>query len=244
MTMILHKVEDWPILCLAFSLTKSQLRDRVAGSVALPGSYTTRRAGRHPAVHEVLMSLRCSSIEAPSPAYPSRAAPAWRAIPIPSAVPPPTLCARSGIPALLAAPPSGIERSLPVRLLVFGPSSPCTTTTVASADFCSPLTTPPSTASPAQCGADEQISRGKARDLRPTYPPHLRPPSPGGIGLRVSLPSRPPNGHLICGSCSSGQGFAYSFLPTLPHGSAVAVQLEVPATKAPRGLPPPSHSSR
>ncbi len=89
--------------------------------------------------------------------------------------------------------------------------------------------------------ADEQISRGKARDFRPIYPPHLRPPGPSGIGLRVLSPSRPPDRRLVYGSCSSGRGFAYSFLPTTPHDDAVAVQLGVPATKAPRGLPPPSH---
>ena len=33
---------------------------------------------------------------------------------------------------------------------------------------------------------------------------------------------------LVCGSYSSGQCFAFSFLPTVPHGSAVAVQLIVP----------------
>jgi hypothetical protein len=50
----------------------------------------------------------------------------------------------------------------------------------------------------------------------------------------VGEPARPPDRRLLCGSCSSGQGFAYSFLPTLPHANAVAVQLGVPATKAPQ----------
>jgi len=39
-----------------------------------------------------------------------------------------------------------------------------------------------------------------------------------------------PDGLLLCGSCSSGQRFAYSFLPTLPHDTAVAVQLGVPVS--------------
>lgn len=91
--------------------------------------------------------------------------------------------------------------------------------------------------------ADEQISRGKTRDFRPIYPPHLRPPGPGGFGLQVFMPPRPPDGRLLCDSCSSGRGFAYSFLPTFPHENAVAVQLGVPATMAPRGLSPPSHFS-
>ena len=36
------------------------------------------------------------------------------------------------------------------------------------------------------------------------------------------------HGHLICSSCSSGQRFAFSFLPTSPRDDAVAVQLTLP----------------
>ena len=122
--------------------------------------------------------------------------------------------------------------------LVFGPSPPCVAATMASADFCPSLAVP---LDPASLSADGQISQGKTRDLRPTYPPHIRPPSPGGIGLRVFLPPRPPDGRLLCGSCASGRGFACSFLPTTPRDDAVAVRLEVPATKTSRGLTPPSH---
>jgi hypothetical protein len=110
--------------------------------------------------------------------------------------------------------------------------------TMASADFCPSIATPLGIAS---LSADGQISQGKTRDLRPIYPPHLRPTSPGGIGLRVSLPPRPPDGRLLCGSCSSGRGFACSCLPTTPRDDAVAVRLEVPATKASRGLAPACH---
>ena len=155
--------------------------------------------------------------------------------PVPWAVPPPALRDRSGLPALLSAPPSGIECSVPVRLLAFGPSPPCAAATTASADFCPSITMALGVISLA---ADEQISRGKTRDLRPIDSPHMRPLGPGATGLRVFWPSRPPNGRLLCGSFSSDQGFAYSFLPTLPRDSAVAVRPEVPATKAPRGGPP------
>ena len=121
---------------------------------------------------------------------------------------------------------------------MFGPLPPCTATTMASADFCPSIATPLGIAS---LSADRQISQGKTRDLRPTYPPHLRPTGPDGIGLRVFWPPRPPDERLLCGSCSSGQGFASSCLPTTPRGDAVAVRLEVPAIKASRGLTPPSH---
>jgi len=86
---------------------------------------------------------------------------------------------------------------------------------MASADFCPSIATPRSIAS---LSADRQISQGKTRDLRPTYPPHLRPPGPDGIGLRVFLPPRPSGGRLLYGSCSSGRGFASSCLPTSPRG--------------------------
>ena len=103
-----------------------------------------------------------------------------------------------------------------------------------SADFCSSIATLLSVASPV---ADKQISQGKARDFTPIYPVHIRPVGPDGIGLRVFWPSRPPTSRLVCTSCSPGQEFAYSFLPTPPRGDAVAVRLGVPAIKVPRGLP-------
>ncbi len=88
--------------------------------------------------------------------------------------------------------------------------------------------------------ADEQISRGKTRDLRPIYPSHLRPSvrMTSGFDLPSGLARRrTPR----CASCSSGQGFASSFLPTSSRDSAVAVRLGVPVIKASRGLSPPSH---
>ena len=89
-------------------------------------------------------------------------------------------------------------------------------------------------------GAGRQASQGKTRDLRPTYPPHIRPDPPGDIGLWVFTPPRPGSRRLLCGSCSSGQDFACSFLQTPPRGDALAVRLTVPVTRARRGLPPPS----
>ena len=121
---------------------------------------------------------------------------------------------------------------------MFGPSPLCAAATMASADFWPPFGRPLGLPSLSAVG---QISQGKARDLRPIYPPHLRTLSPGGIGLRVLWPPRPPSVRLICGSCSSGRGFAFSFLRTPPRGDALAVRLGVATTCSPRGLPPPSH---
>ena len=39
--------------------------------------------------------------------------------------------------------------------------------------------------------ADGQISQGKTRDLHPIYPPHLRIPVPGDIGLWTQTLPRP-----------------------------------------------------
>ncbi len=122
---------------------------------------------------------------------------------------------------------------------MFSPSPSCDMATTASADFCTTIAAPLDAPSPT---AAVQTSRGKTHDFRSIHPPHLRQPSPGDFGLQVVWPPRPPSRRLVYGSCSSGQSFAYSFLPTYPREYAVAVQLGVPVTKAPRGLPPPSHA--
>jgi len=44
-----------------------------------------------------------------------------------------------------------------------------------------------------------------------------RQPARMTIGLQVFRPPRPPADGLICGSCSSGRDFAYSFLQTPPR---------------------------
>ncbi len=55
------------------------------------------------------------------------------------------------------------------------------------------------------------------------------------IGLQVIVPPRPPRGRLLCDSCSSGQSFAYGFLPASPREATVAVQLGVPSHRGPQG---------
>ena len=111
-------------------------------------------------------------------------------------------------------------------------------TTTPSADSCYPITSPRDGASPR---AEQQASQGKTRDLPPTYPPHLLPHLPDGYRASGLVAPSPRYGCLLCGSCSSGQEFACSFLPTTPRDGAVAVQLAVPAIRVRRGLPPPSH---
>jgi len=59
------------------------------------------------------------------------------------------------------------------------------------------------------------------------------------FGLQVFRPPRPPPRRLLCGSCSSGQSFAFSFLPASPHEATVAVLLGVPGTQGPQGTPTP-----
>ncbi len=54
------------------------------------------------------------------------------------------------------------------------------------------------------------------------------------LGFPTVTPLHPSGSRLICGSCSSGQSFACSFLPTPPRDDAVAVQLGVPGHKGPQ----------
>jgi len=65
--------------------------------------------------------------------------------------------------------------------------------------------------------AGEQASQGKARDLPPIYPPHLLPHLLDSYWASSFMALSPRCGCLICGSCSSGQEFAYSFLQIPPH---------------------------
>jgi hypothetical protein len=125
-----------------------------------------------------------------------------------------------------------------MRRFVFGPSPLCVAATMASADCCLTVVTSPNATSLA---AVRQLSQGQARDGRSIYPPRIRPLSPDDIGLQVFMPPRPPSVRLVRGSCTSGQSFAYGFLPTTPHDAAVAVPLGVPVIAAPRGLSPPRH---
>jgi hypothetical protein len=97
-----------------------------------------------------------------------------------------------------------------------------------------------SPASREQLNADRQISQGKARDLHP-IPAAYTSLGPDDFGLWIPTTPHPPQKCLVCDSCSSGRGFASSFLPTSPREDAVAVRLGVPVIKASRGLSPPSH---
>jgi hypothetical protein len=90
--------------------------------------------------------------------------------------------------------------------------------------------------------AQRRPFRRKARSprvRRVTFTPSTRRiydrPVRSAFGLQVSQPPRPPRGRLVCGSCSSGRSFAYSFLPASPHEATVAVQLGVPGTQGPQG---------
>jgi hypothetical protein len=111
-------------------------------------------------------------------------------------------------------------------------------TRMASADFCLPIPTP------LDDGSTRQADR-PPRVRRATFIPYTRriyfrtlPDDYWALDLRASSPGY---GCLVYGSCSSGRDFAYSFLPTLPCGNAVAVQLVVPAIRVHRGLAPLSH---
>lgn len=87
-----------------------------------------------------------------------------------------------------------------------------------------PRLTPARPSSPplgaASSPADGQVSQGKARDFRPIHPPHIRPLGSGWYRASGLHAPSPTGVRLVCGSCSSGQGFAYSFLSTPPRGGS------------------------
>jgi len=60
--------------------------------------------------------------------------------------------------------------------------------------------------------AERQTYQGKTHDLHPIYPPHLLPHLPDGYRALSLYALSPKCGCLICGFCSSGRDFAYSFL--------------------------------
>jgi hypothetical protein len=82
---------------------------------------------------------------------------------------------------------------------------------------------------------------GSPRVRRVTFAPFARRiyvrPVRSAFGLQVLLPPHPPRGRLLCGSCSSGQSFAFSFLPASPREATVAVRLGVPGTQGPQRTP-------
>ena len=147
------------------------------GRLSAPGSHTTGRAVRHPAVREVARTpskqkLRSSALTCspPSLSLDARSLDPQRF--------------RRLLPRARGLPSPSFRVSLDHRSLrassslTFGPSPQAATTT--SADFCPALT--------------EQISRGKTRDLRSIHPSHLRPSvrvtlgfeSPRALALRRS----------------------------------------------------------
>ena len=71
-------------------------------------------------------------------------------------------------------------------------------------------------------GSPERQRAGSPRVRRVAFVPYTRRiyrrPVRMTIGLQVFMPPRPPADGLLCGSCSSGRDFAYSFLQTPPRG--------------------------
>ena len=154
--------------------------------------------------------------------------------PVPSAVPPPILRGRSSLSAFLPASVSDIE--LPLR---FG--STCSAlrrcaqaATMASADC----------RLPAHLGHSVgRLSRGKTRDLPPTYPPHLQPSVRVAIGLQRSVPPLPPPAASYAVRVPRAGSPPTAAFPLHPC-HAVAVRLGVPTTRVFGGIPTPLVTSR
>ena len=76
-----------------------------------------------------------------------------------------------------------------------------------------------------------QISPGKNANLHPIYPPHLPPCAPGSGSASFCFANSPAQNGLICGFCSSGQGFAAGFLQIPPRGRHPCLWLTLLAAK-------------
>ena len=76
-----------------------------------------------------------------------------------------------------------------------------------------------------------QISPGKNANLHPIYPPHLPPCAPDSGRASFCCANSPAHNGLICGFCSSGQGFAAGFLQIPPRGGNPCLWLILLAAK-------------
>ena len=88
-----------------------------------------------------------------------------------------------------------------------------------------------------------RLSRGKTRDLPPTYPPHLQPSVRVAIGLRRPVPPRPPPAASYAVRVPRAGSPPTAAFPLHPC-HAVAVRLGVPTTRVSGGLPTPLVTSR
>lgn len=110
--------------------------------------------------------------------------------------------------------------------------------TMPSADFCRFFLPPHGGSSTGQTGRSPRVRRATFTLMPASY---TTTPSVQVSGFRDNrLFTR--CGRLICGSCSSGQCFAYSFLQILPRGRHPCRSANRSPCRAGRGLSPPSHS--
>ena len=76
-----------------------------------------------------------------------------------------------------------------------------------------------------------QISPGKNANLHPIYPPHIPPCAPGSGRASFCFANSPAQNGLVCGFCSSGQGFAAGFLQIPPRDGHPCLWLTLLAAK-------------
>ena len=162
---------------------------------------------------------------------------ACRLVPVISRVPPATSPSKGrhlSLPVRDSCPQRATRR--PIRLTCSALQWPVTPPTMASADFCTPIAPPRSSASPRQ-------ARRPPRVMRATFtlmPAASTPAAP------VQVPGFEDNGllthcrRLVCGSCSSDQCFAFSFLQIPPRGGHPCRSANRSPCRAGRGLAPPS----
>jgi hypothetical protein len=152
-----------------------------------------------------------------------------------------TLRESSGLSAFLSASLSSIKGSAPFRPHTFGPSPPCATATMPSADFCKPIVPPLSGTSPIGRLADLPGYRA------PTFTPSTRRIYSRAfrmtIGLKIIMPPRPDAVASYALRVPRARALpTTSFRPRLA-AVALAVPLTVPVIRVRRGLSPPIFTS-
>ena len=139
------------------------------------------------------------------------------------------------LPVCDSCPHRAIRR--PIRLTCSALQWAVTPPTMASADFCTPIAPPHSSASLRQACRPPRVMRATFTLMPAASTPAAPVQVPGFEDSCLLTHCR----RLVCGSCSSGQCFAFGFLQIPPRGGHPCRSASGSPCRAHRGLPPPSH---
>ena len=163
---------------------------------------------------------------------------ACRLVPVISQVPPATAPGKGrplSLPVCNSTPHRAIRH--PIHLTCSALQWAVTPPTMASADFCTPITPPRSSASLWQACRPPRVMRATFTLMPAASTPTAPVQVPGFEDRRLLTHCR----RLVCDSCSSDQCFAFGFLQIPPHDGHPCRSANRSPCRAGRGLAPPSH---